>query len=80
MKDKLKPGQNVVKRASGTRWSCRHNACSAFINSWKEFMETLKDIENNTSEKPTNRRKAAGLKNNFSKFESVFMAVFWLHC
>ncbi|KAL4085032.1 hypothetical protein QTP88_027870 [Uroleucon formosanum] len=77
MKDKLKPGQNVVKRASGTRWSCRHNACSAFINSWKEFMETLKDIENNTSEKPTNRRKAAGLKNNLSKFESVFMAVFW---
>lgn len=40
-------------------------------------METLNDIENNTSEKPTNRRKAAGLKNNLSKFESVFMAVFW---
>ncbi|KAL4120597.1 hypothetical protein QTP88_013262 [Uroleucon formosanum] len=67
----------TLKRASGTRWSCRHNACSAFINSWKEFMETLKDIENNTSEKPTNRRKAAGLKNKLSKFESVFMAVFW---
>ncbi|XP_050056114.1 uncharacterized protein LOC126549783 [Aphis gossypii] len=77
MKQKLKPNQKVVKRATGTRWSSRYNACSSFKNSWEEFMETLNDIENNNSEKHINRRKAAGLKNNLSTFESVFMAVFW---
>jgi hypothetical protein len=61
MKQKLKPNQKVVKRATGTRWSSRYNACS-FKNSWEEFMETLNDIENNNSEKHINRRKAAGLK------------------
>jgi len=73
----LKPNQKVVKRATGTRWSSSYNACSSFKDSWKEFMETLNDIENNNSEKHINRRKAAGLKNNLSTFESVFMAVFW---
>lgn len=61
-----------MKRATETRWSSRHNACSAFINSRKEFMKTLSDIENNIFEKPSNCRKAAYLKTNLSKFESVF--------
>jgi hypothetical protein len=77
MKQKLKPNQKVVKRATGTRWSSRYNACSSFKNSWEEFMAILNDIENNNSENPINRKKAAGLKTNFSTFESVFMAIFW---
>lgn len=40
-------------------------------------METLSNIENNNFEKPENRKKAAGLKTNLSKFDSVFMAIFW---
>ncbi len=75
--EKLKPGQKVLKRVMGTRWSSRHNACHAFTEGWQEFMEILRDIESNESEKPENQRKAAGLRKNLSKFENVFMAVFW---
>lgn len=48
---KLNCGQKVVKRASRTRWSSHHNACSASGKSWKEFMETLNFIENDTPKK-----------------------------
>lgn len=74
----LKPNQKVVKRATGTRWSSRHNACSAaFVGGWKEFLETLESVEKNKAEPPKCSRKAAGLRTYFEKFESVFLAIFW---
>ena len=74
---KLKPNQKVVKRVTGTRWSCRYDAVVAFMKGWKEFMEVLNEIEKNKCEKSENQRKAAGFKKNLSKFESVFIAVMW---
>ena len=75
--EKLNPGQRVVKRVTGTRWSSRYDACSAFINSWKEIMEVLDELEKNECEKSQNQRKAAGLRKNLSKFKSVFIVVMW---
>ncbi len=40
-------------------------------------MELLNNIENNEAKTPENRRRAAGLKNNFYKFESCFITIFW---
>lgn len=77
LQENLERGQKVVKRVTGTRWWSRYNACSAFTASFKRLINVLNDIENNISEKPINRRKAAGLKTNLSKFKSVFMTVFW---
>lgn len=68
----LARGQKVAKRVSGTRWSSRHNACSAFTHGWKEFIQVLRDIENDNSEQQITRRKAAGLQKVLAKFESVF--------
>lgn len=75
--ENLASGQKVVKRVTGTRWSSRYNACSAFTASFKPLMNVLNNIENNESEKPENRRKSAGLRKNLNKFESVFMATLW---
>ncbi len=73
----LAPGHKVVKRVTGTRWSSKYNACSAFTASFKPLMDVLNHIENNESEKPENKRKAAGLRKKLNKFQSVFMTVFW---
>ena len=51
---KLKPGRKVVKRVTGTQWFSRYNACDAFAKNWREFMEVLRAIEINESEKPEN--------------------------
>ena len=40
-------------------------------------MEVLENIEKNDCKKPENRRKAAGLRKNFDKFESAFTMVLW---
>lgn len=77
LQENLKPGHKIAKRATGTRWSRRYDACSAFADSFKEFMEVLENIEKKESEKPENRRKAAGLRKNLCKFESAFMVIFW---
>lgn len=77
LQENLRPGHKIAKRATGTRWSRQYDACSAFSSSFKEFMEVLENIEKNECEKPENRRKAAGLRKNFSKFESAFMGVLW---
>lgn len=77
LQENLASGQKVVKRVTGTRWSSRYNACSAFTASFKPLMNVLNHIENNEFEKPENRRKSAGLRKNLNKFESVFMTVLW---
>jgi len=71
------PGHAVVKRVTGTRWPNKYKACSALTTSFKSLMGVLHHIEDNASEKPENRSKAAGLRKNLNKFESVFMAVLW---
>ncbi len=60
--EKLKPNQKVVKRVTGMRWSCRHEACSTFMNDWKEYMEILDEIEKNKCENSENQRKTAAFK------------------
>lgn len=77
LKETLKPEQRVVKRVDGTRWSSRYDANACFCEGWNEIMKTLQIIEDNKSEKPENRRQAAGLRSGLSSFESVFIGMFW---
>ena len=77
LKENLKPQQKVLKRVEGTRWSSRYDANSCFCDGWNEIMETLKVIETNKLEQAENRHKAAGLRKNLSRFESVFIGTFW---
>ncbi len=73
----LERKKNVVKRVKGIRWYSRYDANKNFYEGWKEIMEALTSIENAPSEKSDVRCKAAGLKSKLSRFESVFVMIFW---
>lgn len=73
----LKKGQSVVKRVTGTRWSSRYDAVSSFINGWSEVLQALENFEDDLSAKGSVRCEAAGLRKALSRFESVFIAIFW---
>lgn len=49
--EKEEKEKRVVKKANEIRWSSRYNACYAFKNSRKEFIEILNDIGNDISKK-----------------------------
>lgn len=61
----LKPNQKVVKRATETKWSSRHNACIALVGGWRKFLKTLENIENNKAKLPKCSRKSASLRTYF---------------
>lgn len=73
----LKVGAKVPKRIDVTRWSARHDALMSLCGSWKNYLNTLTAIEETTSEKPTVRAEAAGIKGRLNRFECAFMCVFW---
>ncbi|EFN68185.1 Zinc finger MYM-type protein 1, partial [Camponotus floridanus] len=73
----LKPDNIVIKRMSDTRWSSRAEACRSLIENWDSIIKALNTINLNTAEKPATRNEAAGLLKQMSRFETIFMAVFW---
>lgn len=70
-------GKKVVKRADGTRWSARHEACDSLYQNYDGVMRSLSLLEEDDFEKATTRCEAAGLRRQLDRFETVFMTVFW---
>lgn len=73
----LKSEKKVSKRATGTRWSSKYNACCAFTMDYKMHGNIDQYLEENESEKSENRIKAQGLQEKLSQFEVLFVAVIW---
>ncbi|XP_025200593.1 zinc finger MYM-type protein 1-like [Melanaphis sacchari] len=77
LKSSLTLGKKVVKRADGTRWSARHEACDSLYQNYDGIMKNLSLLEEDNFEKATTRCEAAGLRRQLDRFETVFMTVFW---
>lgn len=77
--EKLKKNdvQITPKSLSSTRWSCRDDTCKDLLKPWKDIHDTLKSISNDSSEKAITKAEAAGLIKRMTRFETVFMTVFW---
>lgn len=67
----------TLKSLSLTRWSSRDDACRSLIRSWKEIINTLRDLENDINEKNLTRIEAKGLRNRLLRLETAIMAVCW---
>ncbi|XP_036150479.1 uncharacterized protein LOC118648434 [Monomorium pharaonis] len=67
----------VLKRVDGTRWSSRHDACDSLCKNWDGVLQSLMIMIEDVHEKAVTRSEAAILKKQLSRFETVFMAVFW---
>ncbi|XP_025407500.1 zinc finger MYM-type protein 1-like [Sipha flava] len=73
----LKNGQTVLKRANGTRWSCKHDACKSVATCWAEVIQSLSNIRDDMMEKAATRSEAKGYIDQINNFEFVFMIIFW---
>jgi len=75
LKSSLTLDKKVVKRADGTRWSARHEACDSLYQNYDGVMRSLSLLEEDDFEKATTRCEAAGLRRQLDRFETVFMTV-----
>jgi len=67
----------MLKRADGTRWSSRHDACDSLCKNWDGVLQSLTMMIEDVHEKAVTRSEAATLKKQLNRFETMFMAVFW---
>ena len=68
-----------MKSLSITRWSRRHDACGALLESYSEILEALEKFESDATKKTSARCEARGLMNSLDKLETAFMTVFWAY-
>ncbi|KAL4127199.1 hypothetical protein QTP88_011396 [Uroleucon formosanum] len=73
----LKNGQTVLKRANGTRWSSKHDACKSLATCWTEVIQSLSKIRDDMMEKPATWSESKGYIDQINNFEFVFMTIFW---
>lgn len=67
----------MLKRANGTRWSSKHDACKSLATSWAEVVQSLSKIQDDMMEKAATRSESKGYKDQINNFEFVFMTIFW---
>lgn len=73
----MKNGQTVLKRANGTRWSSKHDACKSLATCREEVIQSLSKIRDDMMEKPATRSESKGKIDQINKFEFFFMTIFW---
>ena len=67
MKNILDPlGLKVVKKLSETRWSARHDAVSALLNSYSHNKSALFQVAENLEQQIERRATAKGFLNNIN--------------
>lgn len=81
LKSALGPNQYVLKRASGTRWSCKHDAVSALNGNIMQVKAVLLRMIDDENEEwkttPENKALAIGHLKELCKFENIFMLKMW---
>lgn len=66
-----------IKRATGTRWSAKAEACRSLVEDWAPIVEALTQISGDVSQKPITKNEAVGLLKQLERLETFFMAGFW---
>lgn len=68
----------LLKRATGTRWSSKHNAIVAIDTSYGKIINVLKSLlDENQLQTEDNKATARGLINKLCSFENVLMLKIW---
>ncbi|KAL5239307.1 hypothetical protein ACI65C_006717 [Semiaphis heraclei] len=58
-------------------WSSRHEACKGVLSGYKEILEVLKTLSEDTTQSPPTRHEANSIKKKLEKLEFVFMLKVW---
>ena len=78
MKDIFDPlGLKVIKKLSETRWSARHDACSALLDGYSQIKSALFQVAENLEQKIETRATAKGLLNKINSLRITVLLCFW---
>lgn len=67
----------VPKTLSNTRWSANAEAVNAVATGYRYFKNALKDISDNSTQKPCAKLEAKNLEKQLNLLETALMIIFW---